>query len=753
MLVLALLVVLALSRVVLRGEVIAPHPNDIELAVKPVQVPGHILNRKFSDFSSGYIPALQAQLNGRSPHWMPFWNPYNGLGRPSTTLASASRAFLVTNLLGYLVRDAYRLYTLLVILTFLLAAWSGYGFFRAQSLTPPAAFAGAVVIAFSFQMVYWSTFLVFLTPTAFSLLILWTAERFLATRRIVPWVGMVLGIHGLGMSGYPQQAVFYLYFIATYLAWSVFVSGRVRAGRWAGIAGLGLAGAAGVAITLPVLADVYRDSENSIRVLLGDQFLMRGIGDIKTLGGYSRAALEIFDPFWSGNPIRPESSLLYDGFSLNPAILALLLASLVPPILRRSLPLHVVLLILILFTFNNGLRLFSIHHLGFGLSRYVMLQGAIIPVGWVVAITVEHWQDTPARVRLMMPVIGLTATFLILVRIESVAWTGSPPDVLWGVAGAIVLVILAIYSLKSRAWLLGLLAISIVLIYGRPLVLSLPAGAIHRNSELTEALSIATSRQNRYAVFWSRPTQVLPPNQDSALGLFSIHVYDSLMPKALVQWFESRNVGTTTSLGRAFRSISSPEVLTTDVASKLAISTFLTDRPVASNGFQLFQQIGGFYLYSVIRKPQWAEFIATPSGSPSRAASAPATVNDAVQFNMDMDDIAHLRLRKGLPQGSIRVSIGYHSSWVATSSTGTRLRTFPIDGPFLGIEVPAGTTAVKLEFQPYLRFAWISQALLMAMLVLAGITQISVLRRPWIRMTAHWKRPSRDLQVFETDQR
>ena len=114
----ALLVVILATffwRPLFLGEVIFPHDNDLELGIAVSSETDRISNRKFSDQSSQYIPYLHHQLNGHTEAWISTWNPHVELGRPSIHVGGISKAFWLTHALSWVCKDAFRVYTWLVV--------------------------------------------------------------------------------------------------------------------------------------------------------------------------------------------------------------------------------------------------------------------------------------------------------------------------------------------------------------------------------------------------------------------------------------------------------------------------------------------------------------------------------------------------------------------------------------------------------------------------------------------------------------
>ena len=81
--------------VFIKGEVIFPHYNDIELGICP-ENDERMSNRKFSDQSSVFIPEINQHLNGNHRAWISTWNPFVQLGRP--TFQGFGKAYLISQI-------------------------------------------------------------------------------------------------------------------------------------------------------------------------------------------------------------------------------------------------------------------------------------------------------------------------------------------------------------------------------------------------------------------------------------------------------------------------------------------------------------------------------------------------------------------------------------------------------------------------------------------------------------------------------
>ena len=65
----------------LKGEVVAPHRQQAELAQRGGGGNAHLENHRFSDATNAYVPEITMHLAGPRSTWLALWTPQNELGR------------------------------------------------------------------------------------------------------------------------------------------------------------------------------------------------------------------------------------------------------------------------------------------------------------------------------------------------------------------------------------------------------------------------------------------------------------------------------------------------------------------------------------------------------------------------------------------------------------------------------------------------------------------------------------------------
>ena len=143
--------------VIFGKQVIFPHDNSYEVGITDAD--DHFPNnRKFSDESRAYIPNLYQHLNDTKRRWLSTWDTSIQLGRPLGQLSGLSRAYLVTNLLSFLVDDVYRLFSIQVFLAVMFGGVFLFLFLKQISCSPQASLFAAVSFANGIFLTYWQTF-------------------------------------------------------------------------------------------------------------------------------------------------------------------------------------------------------------------------------------------------------------------------------------------------------------------------------------------------------------------------------------------------------------------------------------------------------------------------------------------------------------------------------------------------------------------------------------------------------------------
>lgn len=265
--------------------------------------------------------------------------------------------------------------------------------------------------------------------------------------------------------------------------------------------------------------------------------------------------------------------------------------------------------------------------------------------------------------------------------------------------------------------ILAALVVASAFAYGRTLVLARPEGAICRDSQLVQAIRSRTSSGTRYALI---NVYTLPSNQESLLGVRSVHTYDTLATASYQDLVARLTPGGMTNYGRHFQMIASPAVLGRPELSFTGVGLLVSTEELGA-GAQALGSVGAFRLYVPDRSPLLQAQVALPQDS---AAEVRLTGNLAdsvvagVVRTLDRSDLLRFRTAARPEPALLFVSQQFHSRWRA-SSEGRPLRTVRVNDFYQGVVLPPGTESVELRFEPRVLWSWVPQAAYVLLGILA----------------------------------
>jgi hypothetical protein len=219
----------------------------------------------------------------------------------------------------------------------------------------------------------------------------------------------------------------------------------------------------------------------------------------------------------------------------------------------------------------------------------------------------------------------------------------------------------------------------------------------------------------------------LQPNLNATVGLPSVHTYNSLSSQRY-QALVAALGGTTAIHGRHNLVVAprygAPATLLAGIAVVGSPTPVrhpaLDPLPSATPGVHLYRV--GTYRGCCLRLPRTATGDSLPLGVLADADW------DAATLRVDAGDRLELELAPSAGPGVLVLPRAFHPQWRARSLDargGHALRTLAADGIFLAVELPAGTRSVIVEFQPYVRFAWIAHAFFLALAALLALRALA----------------------------
>lgn len=709
------------------GQVICPYQPTMATGSQANMRVHETENRKFSDFWRGYIPSVTLQLKGPRSGWLTLWSEFNALGRPAYQIAGFSRAYFLSWVIGLFTASPLIFFTILSLMSCYLAGLFVMLFCRELELSPLAGLLAGTTFATSPVFMYWLTFPMFLAVWCWAAGALWGITRTAKRPDLLGWSVLAFSVYSLLLTAYPQRVVFHVYILGAYAICLAVGVLRRRGGREAGrVVGL-WAGAAllGGLAALPVWLDLFDVLRQSARTETASSFFtsvlphIRGIGDALQFVALSTAP-ELF-----GNPVSGTYPFhIYDGLSITAFFVFLLAAS---AVLRwkRSWGWWLGVLLLGVFTFSRTFYEFGLHYMIFDLSRSLPLVNVMLPLAVIAAFGADALVHQQAgRRRLLAVGCGLLAA-LLAVAAAMVYGIHFGFPVRWKMAAVMVFIVVLLATQARRVHTVFLLAALLLTVAttAYPLMLRQYRDQITVNSSLTNRIREALPGGSRYAVVGPGVT-ILPPNFNANIGLRSIHSYDSLSSKRYQDLIKKLGGKVVTygrwndSIGKSFDSL---------WFWMSNIGLVLSKERLDDGNLEFVGEQGGVRMYRVTSRMGRAALVGVRPQMLSRSGVADihrAAVDGRAPAReiRDEGDLLEYAVTAAAPSVLV-VSQIFNSDWkaeVRKGSAWTEADTVAVDGIFQGVVVPSGSTAVRLAFRPYVRFAWIGHVIWACLLALVG---------------------------------
>ncbi|MBD1837180.1 hypothetical protein [Coleofasciculus sp. FACHB-501] len=701
--------------VFLKGEVIFPHSNNYEVIGSNLIVENnYISNRKFSDQSSVYIPEINQHLNGNYHNWLSTWNPYVELGRPTFQLSGFSRAYLITNMLSIFTKNPFILYTALTVITVCLTGIFLFLFLKALDLHPLACSIAAIGLSLGIFVSYWLTFTLFISPICWSVCLLWLNTEFIKKPSFLSAIGISFATYSILMTGYPQFIVLSAYILVPYTIVGVCkytISVKNKFSTALMILGLVVSG---VLMASPAYADLLINSQRSARLSgVSDDFFLAVLPKIHNFRDLGIFFTSIFDPFWLGNPIHPNYPVIFNGLSLNPFYFTLFLFSFLNKQWRNLWPWQLFSIFCLIGTIWPPVYLFAVHHLGFNLSRFQLLSGAIIPgfilCGYAIDNLVRNKLVKP-RYLIAWSLVPLTA----LSALQLVFWYKQYDylNLKFIAASWLIIMILALFIAVKKPLLLQCLAVICIFIYGQSLMLVRSLDNIQTSSPLISLIRKEISDNSRFALVGNEIVGIIPPNQEALFQIKSIHSYNSLSSKnyqeIVLKWSQS---GTNT-YGRHFNKLDSESKISTTDFSLSGVSLLISKTPLTTQKVVKIAEFNKIKVYKKLQQP--ILLLQTPNYSikDGNQVSLKSSVEKGLPLNTKeiivFDDFKKIEVTPLEQETLLFLSQQYHPQWRATSKD-ILLKTVMVNGFYQGVIIPPGINEVDFEFLPYVLWSWIPQ--------------------------------------------
>lgn len=595
------------------------------------------------------------------------------------------------------------LYTALIVFTLFLTGVFLFLFLKTLGLHPLACSVAAIGLSTGVFVSYWLTFIMFIAPICWSLCLLWLITKFIRKRSCLFAGGISFATYSLLLTGYPQFTVLQAYLIIAYTSVYLWKSyGKVETRLYTGLMLIGAA-LLGLIMASPVFVDLAVNAQRSARLSAADEFftaVLPGINSFKYLGVF---LFSIFDPFWVGNPIeRGYPYLSFDGLCLTPLYFGLFLLSFFHGQWRKLWPWQLLAILCLIATVWPKAYLFVVHYMGFNLSRFQPLAGAVLPAfvlcGHAVDYIIRNKPDkTPS---LIQPVVFILLLFLIAVL--TLLWLNTPKlSVIYIMLCCGFTAGLVCFVRIRKPILLQILSVVAVFAYSSVLILTRPLEKIQTSSPLVKDVQAQTHDGSRYAKVGREVSYLFPPNEEALLGIRSVHSYDSLSSRSYQRLVLQLSEEGAISYGRYFGHLSSSSKLGDPAFSYSGIGLLLTRDP---NGVKFTKTPTRPLLYTLTKNFHKV----------GNQVIFRGVLREHSELNVEriaeFDDLKRFEVTQSDQKTILFVSQQYHPCWKA-SSRGNTLETVIINDFYQGAVIPPQTHEVQLEFRPYVLWSWVPQLL------------------------------------------
>jgi hypothetical protein len=694
-----------------KGEVTAPNRQLAEVGMKAIPDFHQTQHHYYADYPDYYIPVLTEELNEPRAGWLSLWTNQNQLGEPFFHTGGLSPAYAPSFVLSRLTHDPWRFITTLALLMCLLSGAFLILYCDEIGLSPLAGLVAGTSFGLAPMLMGNLDYPMVLGSWCWTAGCLWAVTRLARRSDLISWVGLAFCIYSLLMVGTPQLIVYNGYILVgcgIYLTYMSSKQGMSSTRKFLLLAGS--AAAIGVVMTLPMFFDLARIFVDSSRVSTPASWYMPGNAPTGPGSGLFRLLATSVMPeiyighidrnFPYGNPGVHLTALIVF-FS----IIGLLLT------FRKTWGWWMAIAIIYAILLIRPLYYFAIEHFGFDLDRLAPWYCLLMPMAIIVAYGVDAIvrRVKPMSVMLSIVIASLCTYGIFIYCIEFGEKHRIQID--WTVV-SLVLALITLLVIQFKRTRPALIVIALFLFIASsdiPLMARTSRESITTTSPLIDKMHQLMPNGSRYAFASISPT-VLSPDLNGELGLPSIHSYNSLSPKRYQELIRSLG-GEITEQGRWSRSIA-PDY-SGSAFWMCNISLMLSLAPINSENLIYSGKSSGFYMYKVASRMGEAlqvdasNFVTGPDGInlgdprllPSHFPEATVRQNDHLEFEIDSGTSSVLVLSQTFDR--------YWQAMVLGKAGWTHAETAPVNGVFQGVLLPQNTQQVRLDFLPFVRFAWI----------------------------------------------
>lgn len=717
-----------------QGEVVAPNRQLVEVGLSAA--PGEHENEKriYGDYIEAFVPAVTEHLTGRRSGWLTLWTDENELGHPLYHLAGFSPAYFPSWLIAQFTDDPWRFITTLSLLTCFVAGVFLILFCDEIGLSPFAGLVAGVTLSSSPPLVTTLDFPMILSAWCWTAGVLWSLTRLARTGDLLSWAVLAFCVYSMAITTVPQLVVFNGYIIVAYglyLSYRKQQQGWLETGKfWMGSFSAVIVGAA---LTTPIFVDLAGIYADSSRVSTAPSFYLANLPNVGTWSDSLHHLFMNTMPEIFGNLIDPSYPFRNIGVHLTPVIAFFLIMSLLIAF-KKSWGWWLAIAVFCLLAFVHPLYLLAVKYLGFDLDRSSPLSCTILPIVIIVAY------GTDALVRRSHPEQVSRAVLVAAVSIVSILIFGlvigftDKVQIHWGMVSVVVILTALLVSQLNgiRPVLMVLVLVVVLAAISAPVMLRQHPQDIAKTSPLIEKMRANMPPGSRFA-FVGHGLYTMTPNFNAELGLPSIHSYDSLSPQRYQTLIQSLG-GEVMVQGRRSTAIS-PDydnaLFWMSNISLILSPSMLTDKDLIYLGEE-----SDIFMYKVASRMGDSIQVAVPDTDVKDddvKVADPRLLPERIPTKvLDEGDHLEYEVTPGAPTVLV-LSQKYYRDWQAATSGPSgwvAAKTVLVDGVFEGVVIPPDAHRVRLEFRPYVRYAWIGHLfwLLMTVVLAWGVG-----RAMWLR--------------------
>ncbi len=696
------------SPYLLGGKFIIPFRPSIELGDTTAPAEG-IENVKFGDYMTAFVPEVNHHLTGARSGWLATWDDQNEFGRPSF-VSGFSPAYFPSWILQKFIKDPFRFITVLSLGLIFLTGLFCLLLMKEMGFTPVAGFVAAWSLSTAPIMIYWLAFPMFPATLCWTTGILFAVLRLSRGRDMAAWGILSFCTYSALMTAYPMSLLLHAYIILGYFAYRMFSiwknDGISPALSFS--ARCGSAVILGVACSLPAYIDLLHAALESARLGADTSFFTAHLPDLSSIKAVIHfLSLRTF-PQVFGNPITQAYPFHYNGLSLTPVLLFLIIMAL-PGRTCRSHGWWTTAGLFFCLAVIKPLYVFGVNHLGFNLSAVNPLGVLPIPLAIISAFGAEAVvrRLDPAKLRRRAVIAASVSVVMLLLALGYAFSQGISPNWLSFSLIIAVFVFLVGWAFAGNTGFLAASLILAALCCSRPLLLMRGADEIRLSSPLVESIRANLPEGSRYAVVDGLP--ILHPNFNSMLGLPSIHSYNSISAKRYHELI--RSLGGEANVYGRYNDKVSPDF--TKAAFWMSnIGLVLAVKPLESDELIPLGQTERVWLHRVKSTMGSYLRISVPYDfSPGGLVlEEPRGLNSMeVRKTIDRGDFLEFDT-PGEGASTLVLSQKYHKDWSSSALVGESwipVEAFSVNGFFQGISIPEGARKVRLSFEPMIRYAWV----------------------------------------------